>query len=88
MDKIKEVEPTDNHVIRKTRLHYFSKEKAPSTDIELWMAKNQGYVPQNCLLAGPVVMGLVAEGSSPCDGCNGPREKCGGRAKDTYRGKS
>ena len=28
MDKIKEVEPTDNHVIRKTRLQYFSKEKA------------------------------------------------------------
>jgi hypothetical protein len=33
------------------------------------MAKGQGYVPETCLLGGKLVMGLVNEGKSPCDGC-------------------
>jgi hypothetical protein len=60
-------------------LHYFDRDAAPGTDMLLGMAKMQGYVPANCLLGGPVVMGLVNEGSDPCKGCAGPRGRCGGR---------
>ncbi len=60
--------------------HYFEQDKADSDDMNLGMAKMQGYVPQACLLGGMVVMGLVNEGKDPCKGCNGPREKCHGRS--------
>ena len=59
--------------------HYFMQEEPDSDDIFLKMAKDQGYVPQGCLLGGQVVMGLVQKGTDPCVGCNCPREKCGGR---------
>lgn len=62
------------------RLHYFDLDKAP-WDMELEMAKHQGYVPQTCLLGGATVMAEVAAGRDPCAGCNGPREKCHGRPK-------
>lgn len=59
--------------------HYFNLENAPENDINLKMAKGQGYVPVNCLLNGNVVMGLVNDGKDPCKGCNCNRDKCGGR---------
>jgi len=62
------------------KLHYFQ-ETPDSDDMLLNMAKSQGYVPQSCLLGGQIVMGLVNDGKDPCTGCEGPREKCGGRLK-------
>lgn len=60
------------------KLHYFNQSKADEDDIQLKMAKMQGYVPQTCLLGGIVVMGEINQGNNPCFGCEGPREKCGG----------
>jgi hypothetical protein len=64
-----------------TKLHYFNQDTADDDDIQLGMAKMQGYVPQTCLLGGAVVMGLVSKGENPCWGCEGPREKCKGKPK-------
>jgi len=61
--------------------HYFDQDKADDDDMLLGMAKMQGYVPENCLLGGVVVMNEVREGRNPCAECNGPREKCGGKAR-------
>ena len=61
--------------------HYFDKIAAPQTDVLLAMAKMQGYVPATCLLGGVVVMAEVSAGRSPCWGCEGPRDKCGGKPK-------
>lgn len=63
--------------------HYFEQEKADEDDIQLKMAKGQGYVPSTCLLGGMVVMGEITSAHNPCDGCAGPREKCHGRGKET-----
>ena len=65
------------------KLHYFDQDEADPSDIQLGMAKMQGYVPQTCLLGGATVMHEVRRGVDPCAGCNGPREKCGGRRKAT-----
>jgi len=62
------------------KMHYFDQAEADPTDMLLDMAKMQGYVPETCLLAGIVVMAEVSDGRRPCDGCAGPREKCGGSA--------
>jgi len=67
-------------------LHYFDKESAPASDMLLAMAKGQGYVPTNCLLAGHVVMAEVNAQRDPCAGCAGPRNKCKGRAKRREEG--
>lgn len=69
-----------NYERLKMKPHYFTQEK-PDNDILLEMAKFQGYVPPGCLLGGMVVMSEVNKGDSPCWGCNGPREKCGGQPK-------
>jgi hypothetical protein len=61
--------------------HYFEQPAADADDFQLGMAKMQGYVPNGCLLGGIVVMGEVAKGANPCWGCEGPREKCGGKPK-------
>lgn len=61
------------------KLHYFDDDKPAPNDIQLAMAKKQGYVPVGCLLAGVVVMSLVTGGNDPCKGCNCNRSKCGGR---------
>ena len=58
------------------KVHYFNQEKADSDDLMLRMCIDQGYVPSKCLLSGNAVFGLVQEGSSPCVGCNGPKERC------------
>jgi len=63
------------------KLHYFNQEKADESDIQLKMAKGQGYVPEGCLLAGIVVMDEVNKGNDPCAGCNCERGKCDGRDK-------
>lgn len=63
--------------------HYFEQAEADKDDFNLWMAKQQGYVPVTCLLGGPIVMDEVNKGRSPCAGCNGPREQCKGKAKQS-----
>ena len=63
--------------------HYFEQDSADKDDVVLCMAKIQGYVPKTCLLCGVVVMGEINAGLSPCSGCNGPREKCHGKPKET-----
>ena len=63
--------------------HYFDQNEADIDDIQLGMAKIQGYVPQKCLLGGVIVMSEINAGRSPCWGCNGPREKCDGKPKRT-----
>ena len=63
------------------KLHYFEQETADTDDIQLSVAKAQGYVPQTCLLSGIIVMDEVMNRERhPCDGCAGPRQKCQGRA--------
>lgn len=63
------------------KVSYFAQEKPDADDFMLEMAKGQGYVPPGCLLGGMVAMSEVNKGRSPCWGCNGPREKCGGKPK-------
>ena len=63
------------------QLHYFEEGVAPDTDLQLVAAKQQGYVSQGCLLAGPVVMSEVERGNDPCSGCFCERDVCGGRAR-------
>lgn len=63
------------------KLHYFSQLTADTDDFQLSMAKTQGYVPQDCLLGGIVIMAEIGTGNNPCWGCEGPREKCGGKLK-------
>ena len=59
--------------------HYFEQDEADKDDIQLEMAKMQGYVPRTCLLNGIIVMDEIRNGRLPCDGCKCPREKCLGR---------
>ena len=61
--------------------HYFDQEKPDIDDIQLKMAIHQGYVSKSCLLGGMVVFDEVNNGKNPCEGCNGPRDKCHGKAK-------
>lgn len=61
--------------------HYFDQAEPDANDMNLMMAKGQGYVPKGCLLGGAVVMDEVTMGRSPCWGCEGPRERCGGKPK-------
>ena len=61
--------------------HYFNQAEADVDDIQLGMAKMQGYVPKTCLLGGVVVMDEIGKGRNPCWGCNGPRELCKGKPK-------
>jgi hypothetical protein len=61
--------------------HYFEQSEPDANDAMLGMAKMQGYVPQGCLLGGLIVMAEVQRGENPCWGCNGPRDKCGGKPK-------
>jgi len=63
------------------KLHYFDQLEADTDDINLAMAKGQGYVPRTCLLGGIVVMWEINKGHDPCAGCEGPRDKCKGRSK-------
>jgi len=62
--------------------HYFEQDEADEDDIQLKMAKGQGYVPKTCLLGGILVMGLIRETKDPCKGCEAPRNKCGGRSRE------
>ena len=62
--------------------HYFEQDIADADDIQLNMAKGQGYVPNTCLLGGAVVMGITIKGADPCAGCEGPRNRCHGRPKN------
>ena len=59
--------------------HYFEQDEADNDDLQLSMAKAQGYVPKTCLLCGIIVMDEIKNARVPCDGCEGPRDKCFGR---------
>ncbi len=61
--------------------HYFDQDASDPDDWQLAAAKGQGYVPNTCLLGGPTVMSYIYLDTSPCLGCNGPREKCKGQSK-------
>lgn len=65
------------------KMSYFDQEQADADDMLLGMAKMQGYVPKSCLLGGVIVMAEVSGGRNPCWGCEGPREKCGGKPKNS-----
>lgn len=65
------------------KMHYFDQAEADADDMQLGMAKMQGYVPMACLLGGAIVMADVSDGLNPCWGCEGPRDKCGGKPKNT-----
>src|SRR5512137_858445 len=61
------------------KLNYFDQAAADAGDGLLKLAIQQGHVPAGCLLSGEMVLGLINGGKDPCEGCNGPRERCGGR---------
>lgn len=61
------------------KIHYFEQASADGDDMQLEMAKQQGYVAQNCLLGGETVMGLIRAGQQPCEGCACDRAKCGSK---------
>lgn len=61
--------------------HYFDQDTPDTDDMQLGMAKMQGYVSKDCLLGGAIVMGEINSGNDPCKGCEGPRDKCNGRPK-------
>ena len=61
------------------KLHYFEEGVASPEDLQLAAAKQQGYVPTGCLLAGRVVMSEVNRGADPCAGCYCDRDVCHGR---------
>ena|SRR5258708_34908306 len=63
------------------KLQYFNQKSADRDDIRLKAAIQQGYVPKTCLLGGAVVWSHINEMHDPCEGCNGPRDKCKGRPK-------
>lgn len=69
------------------RHNYFDTGRASPADAMLRLAKDQGWVPPGCLLGGYMVHGLHnsvdnhGKPIDPCSGCEGPREKCGGRAR-------
>ena len=62
--------------------HYFDQEQADIDDTLLQMCCQQGYVPTTCLLGGNVVWRLTQAGLDPCEGCEGPRNKCNGRRSE------
>jgi hypothetical protein len=67
------------------KAHYFEigGEAEAKADLMLQeLCVRQGYVPKTCLLAGPIVWGVVQRGEDPCLGCEGPRERCHGRPKE------
>lgn len=64
------------------KLHYFDQTESDPDDGFLEVAKMQGYVSQECLLGGAIVMNEVKLGKDPCAGCAGPREKCSGRPRE------
>jgi len=63
------------------KIHYFNEACPDTDDVQLGMAKHQGYVPQTCLLGGATVMDEINKGRNPCDGCEGPRSRCKGSPK-------
>ena len=63
------------------KVHYFEQDESDKDDVQLEMAKMQCYVPQTCLLGGIIVMSEITNGNSPCEECEGPREKCHGKLK-------
>lgn len=61
--------------------HYFHQEKADEDDYFLQLSIDHGYVPEGCLMGGSMVWTKCHSRSpmDPCEGCDGPREKCHGR---------
>lgn len=61
------------------KLAYFHLLTADNDDVALGEAKVLGYVPPTCLLGGIAVWKAIRADYDPCQLCNGPRERCGGR---------
>ena len=61
------------------KLSYFNQDSADEDDFLLEQHKQRGDVPETCLPGGETVFAAVKYGLCPCDGCNGPREKCFGK---------
>lgn len=63
--------------------NYFRQKKADPNDMHLKDAIDKHYVPRTCLLAGSVVLSERSQGRDPCKMCNGPRDICKGRKKES-----
>lgn len=61
--------------------HYFERTEASPHDTMLQKQIAKKVVPPGCLLGGVIVAGLDGAGVDPCIGCEGPRNRCGGRPK-------
>lgn len=68
------------------KLHYFDQDEADPADFLLRAAKDQGYVPQTCLLGGLTVMSEMNGHRDPCAGCHCNRSKCQGRPEQYKKG--
>lgn len=64
------------------RVNYFELGRPSPADAQLRQAVAEGVVPKGCLLGGHLVLSANFAGRDPCSTCDGPREKCGGRARE------
>ena len=60
------------------------RKKEADKDSMLALCKEQGYVPDGCVLQGVIVYGLTNKGEDPCKGCNENRVNCGGRPNNGH----
>lgn len=60
------------------KLHYFNQPAADTDDAVLRQAIADQIVPATCLVGGRIIAAARRVEQSPCDNCNGPRERCGG----------
>ena len=60
-------------------MSYEDRKKQAENDGMLKLCKEQGYVPEGCVLAGSLVYALTNETGDACKGCNEDRRKCKGR---------
>ena len=65
------------------RTHYFEDSCADEGDHILRDEITLGTVPPTCLLGGHLVAAWRINGGDPCSECDGPRDRCRGRAKAT-----
>lgn len=61
------------------KLNYFQQSAPDLNDRTLLTEIERGTVPAGCLNGGVEVAGARLAGDDPCQSCEGPRERCGGR---------
>jgi len=65
------------------KANYFDQSKADEDDDKLRILKELGYISPECLLGGDkAAEEITLKGKSPCLTCDGPRDRCRGRAKE------